>query len=106
MLVELYEIPLAGCPKSFRRERFETVPYACTPQMGVFQEPEPIHAIDLLLRNIKNISARGQFLLEEESQPIILLRKTSGVVESPLRLQHGGPEIDQIILIQRFTGEC
>jgi hypothetical protein len=38
MQVELCEIPLAGAPKMPCRERFETVPYGCTPQMGVFQQ--------------------------------------------------------------------
>jgi len=93
MQVELYKIPLPEALEILRRERFETVPYGCTQQMAFFSSLlKPIHAINLLLRNIKSISARGQFLLDEESrQPIILLRKTSGIVESPLGLQHGGP---------------
>jgi len=62
---------------------------------------KPVDAVDLLLRNIKYISAREQFLLQEKSrQPIVLLCKTGGIIESPLGLQHGGPEMDQIILIQ------
>jgi hypothetical protein len=39
MQVELCEIPLAGAPEMLCRERFETVPYGCTPQMGVSQQP-------------------------------------------------------------------
>src|SRR4030042_6722792 len=63
-----------------------------------------INAIELLLRAIKNISTRGQFLLPEEPrQPIILCCKTGGIIELLLRFQRGSPQIEQIVFIKGLT---
>ncbi len=43
MQVELYEIPIPAVFEILGREWFETVPYGCTPQMRVFQQPAKIY---------------------------------------------------------------
>ena len=61
-----------------------------------------MHAINLMFRNIENISAGQEFFLQEESrQAIILLGKTYGFTKFPLAFQDGHSQLGQIIFIQR-----